>query len=296
MNNVVSLTPPRPYPFPTESKLYFPVRERAAFFDDRYGRKNPIDEHKVIVRDIGGIEQPIGFVGKNYKVLHTEELCKTIEGTFIETMPQEMLDGVQVVDQTAYHGGMCLRQYIFPKVNADIESKHSQIAFRTIVVNGYDGSSSFKLYSGAIDRFCTNGMVSGSYDMIVKRHTQGLTIPRLDNLVKRSIDIFYTQADQWRHWVKKVISDEDAKSVFEAMPNVSERRVEQLLRQFRIECQSHGRTVWALYSAATFYATSNDGEFKVRETANDHAAMTVLNREQQVRSWLNTPEFEKIAA
>ena len=88
--------------------------------------------------------------------------------------------------------------------------------------------------------------------MIVKRHTKRLQIPNLQSKLRKSIDIFYKQADQWRHWVGKVISDEDAEECFKAMPNISERRVQQLMRQFAIECQSHGRTVWALYSAATY--------------------------------------------
>ena len=100
----------------------------------------------------------------------------------------------------------------------------------------------------------------------------------------------------WKHWVKKVISDEDAEQCFKAMPNISDRRVQQLMHQFRIECQTHGRTIWAMYSAATYYATSNQGQFTVRETGLDHSASTLMNREQQVRAWLNQDEFNKIAA
>ena len=132
--------------------------------------------------------------------------------------------------------------------------------------------------------------------MTVKKHTAGLQIPKLNDKLRNSIDVFYKQAEQWSKWVGKEISDEDAEECFKAMPNVSERRVAQLMHQFRIECSSHGRTVWALYSAATYYATSNEGQFGVRETDNDHTASTLLNREQQVRSWINTEEFEKIAA
>ena len=132
--------------------------------------------------------------------------------------------------------------------------------------------------------------------MMIRRHTAGLTVPRLTNKLRQSIDIFYKQADTWKEWVGKIISDEDAEQCYKAMPNVSERRVQQLMRQFTIECASHGRTVWALYSAATFYASSDHGEFAIRETNSDHRASTLLNREQQVRSWLNTNEFERIAA
>ena len=132
--------------------------------------------------------------------------------------------------------------------------------------------------------------------MIHKRHTSGLSIPKLTDRLRQSIDIFYKQSEQWSRWGGQEISDEDAELCFKSMPNISERRVQQLMHQFQIECGSHGRTVWALYSAATYYATSNMGAFATRDTGTDHTASTLMNREQQVRSWLNTDEFLKIAA
>jgi hypothetical protein len=302
MNNIVRLHTSRPSAFDPNSSLYFDVWERPCYFagamDESGTPKSYYEdtEHKHITRMYKGKPISIGLVGKNYKVLKNRELCEGIEDTFMETLTPEELHGVQRKDRISYMGGTSIRDYIFPSIRADISSKRSDIAFRAIVINGYDGSSSFKFYHGAIDFFCTNGMVTGLYDMIVKRHTSGLSIPKLTDRLRDSINIFYKQADQWKHWVNKTISDEDAELCFKVMPNVSERRVEQLMRQFRIEVMSHGRTVWALYSAATFYATSNTGEFTVRETANDHTASTLINREQQVRSWLNSNEFIAIAA
>jgi len=238
----------------------------------------------------------IGLVGKNYKLLRNRELCEGIEDTFMDILTPEELKDVRRVDSISYMGGTSIRQYVFPNIRCDIGSKSSDIAFRTVIINGYDGSSSFKFYHGAIDFFCSNGMVSGVYDMTVRRHTSGLTIPNLTDKLRRSIDIFYKQADTWSKWVGKTICDEDAEECYKAMPNVSERRVQQLMRQFRIECGSHDRTVWALYSAATFYASSDHGEFSIRETNSDHKASTLMNREQQVRAWQNTDEFMQIAA
>jgi hypothetical protein len=316
MNNITNLfTPEKSNPFSTESDLYFDVWERPAYFAGKSNKsENLLDlidgkadktkyyedaGHKHIVRmHPTKPTEPIsiGLVGKNYKLLKNRELCEGIEETFMDTLSPEELDGVTTKDSISYYGGTSIRDYVFPNIKVDIESKASDIAFRAIVINGYDGSSSFKFYHGAIDFFCTNGMVTGSYDMIVKRHTSNLTVPNLTDRLRKSIDIFYKQAEQWSKWVGRVINDEDAEETFKAMPNVSERRVLQLMRQFHIECLTHGRTVWALYSAATFYATSNDGDFKVRETATDHQASTLLNREQQVRSWLNTDEFQQLAA
>lgn len=293
--NVINLNTPPINPFDPDSELYFDVWERPAYFK---GTSKYYEDagHKHIVRTWNDEPVSIGLVGRNYKLLKNKELYESMEDTFIEALTKEELDGVTRRDSISYMGGTSIRDYIFPNISVDIESQRSNVAFRAIVVNGYDGSSSFKFYHGAIDFFCTNGMVSGLYDMTVKKHTAGLQIPKLNDKLRTSIDVFYKQADQWSKWVGKEISDEDAEECFKAMPNVSERRVAQLMHQFRIECSSHGRTVWALYSAATYYATSNKGQFGVRETDNDHTASTLLNREQQVRSWLNTEEFEKIAA
>ena len=301
MNNITTLFPhehSRPEAFNNESELYFDVWERPAFFQGKdvgvyYGDTG----HKHIVRMWNGSPLSIGLVGKNYKLLKNQELCEGIEDTFVDSLTSEELHGVTRRDSISYMGGTSIRDYIFPNIKVDLEGGLSDIAFRAIVINGYDGSSSFKFYHGAIDFFCTNGMVTGSYDMTVKRHTAGLTVPRLTDKLRNSIDIFYKQADQWKRWVNKAISDEDAEECFKALPNISDGRVQQLMRQFRhVEIHSHGRTVWALYSAATFYATSNSGEFVVRDTGNDHSAATIINREQQVRSWLNTEAFITLAA
>jgi hypothetical protein len=294
MNNITTLYPQQS-PFSSESELYFETWERPVYFKGKEDM-HKMDDHKAIIRMWDGEPKQIGLVGKNYKVLPMKELCQQVEQTFLETMTEKELADVITKDATSYYGGLCHREYIFPSITTDIQSDKSSIAFRTIIINGYDGSSSFKFYNGAIDFFCTNGMVSGIYDMTVKRHTAGLTVPSLDDKLRKSIDIFYKQSETWSKWVGKEITDEDAQVCFEAMPNISERRVAQFMRQFHIECLSHGRTVWALYSAATFYATHNEGDFTVRETGQQHEASTLMNREKQVRSWLNTEEFLEIAA
>ena len=294
MNNITNLYPPS-NPFQSESDLYFDTWERPVFFKGK-NDMHEMPDHKAIVRMWDDKPKQIGLVGKNYKVLPMKDICQQVEQTFLETMSEKELSNVITKDATSYYGGLCHREYIFPEINTDIGSKRSNVAFRTIIINGYDGSSSFKFYNGAIDFFCTNGMVSGIYDMTVKRHTAGLTVPSLEGKLRNSIDIFYKQAEIWSKWVGKEITNEDAKECFEAIPNISDRRVDQFMRQFHIECLSHGRTVWALYSAATFYATHNEGDFTVRETGQQHEASTLMNREKQIRSWQNTDKFISIAA
>ena len=298
MTNLVEfpqVTSPTSY-FPQESDLYFDTWERPVYFKGNSDKYYEVPDKKSIVRMVNDKPHSLGVVGRNYQRLQTKELCQSVEQEYVGSLTHEQLDGVRVVDQTAYHGGLCIRQYIFPNIKAELESGKSDVAFRTVIINGYDGASSFKFYNGAIDFFCTNGMVTGIYDMIVKRHTKSLTIPKLADKIKSSIDIFYKQAEQWNKWIGKEISDENAKECFEAIPNASDRFIEKLMRQFHIECLSHGRTVWALYSAATYYSSHSDGEFRVRETTQDHTNSTLINRERQIRSWISTDSFQQLAA
>ncbi len=178
MNNIVTLHPDPPEAFYKDSDLYFDVWERPAYFKgftpvagNEVLYEDPNHKHIVRLYDNSHVPVSLGIVGKNYKLLKNKELCEGIEDTFMDTLTKEELNGVTRRDSTSYMGGTSIRQYIFPSINADISSRRSEIAFRTIVINGYDGTSSFKFYHGAIDFFCENGMVSGSYDMTVKRHT-----------------------------------------------------------------------------------------------------------------------------
>lgn len=295
MNNVVPLhSRSKINPFPQQSKLYFDVYERPLQFvgsTDAYD----VQSHKAIVRMIDDKPKAIGIVGAKYNMIKTKEVCQSVEEVFMQKMTQDELDGCTVKDEIAYSGGTCIRQYVFPKVQTQVND-NSTVGFRVVIVNGYDGSSSFKLYAGAIDFFCSNGMVTGSFDLTVKKHTSGFQIPALVERVRQNIDIFYKQAEQWKHWAGRTITEQEARTVYEQMPNVSPRRVEQLMRQFFIECKTHGSTVWALYSAATYYATHNEGEFALRQTSLDHAAVTMLNREQQVRSWVSGESFARLVS
>lgn len=278
-----------------ESPLFFEVYERPLSFRGKSGEYYDSPNHKAIVRMKDGEPIQIGMVGKNYKVIKMRELCESVEDELRNGLNPTVFQGVQVHDRTAYHGGICIRQYVFPSTKISV-GNHSRVAFRTVIVNGYDGASSFKMYSGAIDFFCENGMVSGSYDMIVARHSAGLTIPKVASILNRSIEVFHTQANTWRKWVWKKITTDDARECFKSMPNVSDRRVEQLVHLYKIETERHGNTIWAMYSAATFFASHDKGDFAVRDTGRDHLASTLLQREKDVQLWQESESFLKLAA
>jgi hypothetical protein len=59
-------------------------------------------------------------------------------------------------------------------MQADTSLAGSDVAFRAIFHNGYGGTSLGCIIGGAINAFCTNGMILGDYDVVYRRHTSGL--------------------------------------------------------------------------------------------------------------------------
>jgi hypothetical protein len=278
--------------FGQNSISYFETYERPIYYKGK-DKEYPIEDKKAIVRTIDDEPHVLGVVGKNYQVISMKDVCEAAETEFLSALTEEELSIVQRRDRVAHYGATCIRDYIFPSIQGDVGTK-SDVSFRTVIVNGYDGASSFRLYSGAIDFFCENRLVTGSFDMSVYRHTSGFSIPQMAERVRGAVDVFYKQSEVWAGWSNKNITDEDARECFETIPGISPRRVDQLLRQFHIECMSHGRTVWAMYSAATFYASQIMGDFGVRNTGGDHTEATLMNRETQINNWTKTDKFKEV--
>lgn len=296
MGNVIELAYKRTPAFPQESSLYFPVYEVPLAM---LGKQNfhRVTGHKALAR-AGVNDEPLllAIVQDTYKTVQNKELFQAVEAQFeagLGGSAAHELNGVQVKDKMSYDGAVCLREYVFPNMRCDINI-NSTVAFRCIVVNGFGGSA-VKLYVGAIDFFCTNGMVRGQFDHAVKRHTKNLEISGLADRVRRSIDVFYKDADMYKQWAGRMLSADDVEYFF-THSGLSERLQEKLKRQYLIETQSHSNTVWALYSAMTYYATHDEGEFALRKTDNNHAASTLLRREESVMKLIASPAWNNVVA
>lgn len=304
MTNVVSLSERRQevidlqHVFPQQSELYFEAHESSLYtptnaFDGQQFER--VNTHKALNRYSNmNKRMHLAVVGKKYKVVQNKELFQAVEEQFTRAFSRDELKGVHVTDSMAYGGRLCVRDYQFKNVKCLLPGyTKSDVAFRTVVVNGFGGSS-IKIMSGAIDFFCMNGMINGQYDTTYGKHTSGLKIGDMVSKIQRSVDVFYKQADKWSLWMGRTISDDDAETFLSL--HFSNRMADKLLRQFHIEAMAHGRTVWALYSALTYYATHDAGDFQVRKTQQDHTAATMLTRERQVMRCVETQEFKQLTA
>lgn len=287
-NIIGEITPFTPYNTPN-SPIMFPVGLRCVGWQTRAGQYENLLGHKALIRlsPDGRSASVLAVVSDSYRIVHNRELICRVEDTLMKELPARALDGVRITDKVAYNGRVCHREYVFPGLCSDIGAK-SQIAFRVIVQNGYGGSA-LRIIAGAIEFYCTNGMIRGEYDSTYRRHTSGLVIEHLDTTVARSINTYVKATHEWRKWTKTPIAHEAAMNLFRAIARTPSQ-LDKFSDRWLVEQEDRGRNLWAAYSTLTYYSSHNEGQFAVRrESANASAIM--MQRELNVAKWIERPEF-----
>jgi hypothetical protein len=91
------------------------------------------------------------------------------------------------------------------------------------------------------------------------------------------------------------VSDFTVDQFYRLIPNISARRIQQLMDAYHKWADSHGTNVWAMYSAATFYASHDEGDFAVRDiNKTDNAAATLMKREEEIMQWTESSKFQEL--
>lgn len=281
-----------------KSPILFPVEERRVGWEQLESPHRFITarSHKAIVRTDKAAPMFLNIVGSGYKIVHNKELFSAVEDAMLNEMLPEHLEGVQVRDRIAGWGRMCFREYVFPAIKCRITSQTSEIGFRILVQNGYGGSA-LRIHSGAIDFYCTNGIIHGEFISTYRRHTLGVTIGNLGNAVRTALLQFADQQKVWTGWVQKPVKVDAVAELFDHV-STSIRMREALLEQYERESDARGKNVWAVYSTLTHYASHSDGNFTLRRTVEeaDSVATTMLTRELNVAKWVQSDEFKKLEA
>ena len=92
-----------------------------------------------------------------------------------------MENDVSIDTKVSRNGAWALEKVVFNNHKATVEtSRHTtETALSLYAWHGVDGSTSNNVISGAIDFFCTNGMVTGDYSKIRKKNTRHFDMGRI---------------------------------------------------------------------------------------------------------------------
>ncbi len=265
-------------------------------FDVTFEPTRVADKKYVIDNNIG---EPIAIVGKDFTCASHGDFFRSVMDTVTENLSSYEVDGANIAWRDAHHNGWAMMDMTLPNVKAKITTpKHeSEVAQRIIALHGVDGTCSNTVLFGAIDFFCTNGMVRGEHDKVRRKNTSGFSLDRFIAQLNRSKQDFYAQSERLQGWADKPLVYTNVRDMLHSLLK-SEKVGDKMLGLYAQEANVRGHNAWALYSAFTNYATYADERngFKLRNTGGDTQAVNMFKREAQVSQWIESKQFKELIA
>ena len=247
----------------------------------------------------GNTGEYIGVVGEGFNCASHTDFFEGVHDTITENLGEDETDSMNMKWKTARDNAWVMLDMTLPNVTARIETdKHTTtIAQRIIALHGIDGSCSNQVFFGAIDFFCTNGMIRGEHDKIRRKNTSNFSMDRFIRDLRESTQSFYAQSERLQGWANKPLWAGDVKNMLESLLK-SDRMAEKMFGLYNQEASVRGQNVWALYSAFTNYASYADERngFNLRNTGKDTGAVSMFTREHKVSQWIESKQFKELIA
>ena len=246
----------------------------------------------------------LGLVGNKYKVVQNQELyealCTALESQFNGHVDgRHQLDDTILVERSSGSGSFSKAELSFPNIGADIRQlvgSDTHLRMKAGFVNTFDGSGKVRMSVGATDLWCMNGSVVSENTGFTRKHTNGFDIAQIARWLDNATYTFWRQMDIWQQWAYKTIDPDQVESLLNDV-GLKGRRAKSMMEQIEHEFANRGKTVWAVYSAFTHYASHNDDRFTIRNSANtDNEAVTLDARNRDVTRLINTPRWQHVAA
>jgi len=260
-------------------------------FDISFEDTRMKDKKYVINNETG---EPLGIVGKSFQCASHGDFFRGVVDTATETLNAHDLEDADYTFRTARNGAWAMLDITLPNVKSKITTDkfETEIGNRIISLHGIDGSCSNQVFFGAIDYFCTNGLISGDHDKVRKKNTSNFTMNSFIYELNRARTDFYSQAEKMQVWAQTDLKYVDVSTLLDDMLG-SKRKSEKMYSLYMSEAGVRGHNKFALYSAMTNYATYADERngFNLKQTGNDTQAMSMWSREQEVSKWVSDDRF-----
>jgi hypothetical protein len=264
-------------------------------------------EKKAVIKlDHEGSAEDWWVVGKDYPIKTHRKYYDAIEREIIDNMDPNHLQGVTVQTKSARNGRWGLRDYLFPNVQVPIKTREGHettVSLRIVAWSGLDGYTANNYMLGAIDNFCTNGMVftqaadkDSAYVKVYKRNTKNFNLSAFAVHLRESVELFYEQAEQYRKMALVPLQQLHGQNFIDAL-SMSESKRQGIKALYNNEIVDRGSNVFALHSALTNYSShQNTNVFRTRTTKNDVIAETMFKREEEVAKILTSKAWHDLMA
>jgi hypothetical protein len=257
------------------------------------------DDKKMLLRDRDGNPNDTSYlsvVSDKYRVVTNEEILVPLQQQMINYFDPIVLEEVKIKDTLSSNGVLSYSEYRLPRVKRAIETDtghRTEFGLTFVMKNTFDGKGSVTMWSGLIDFFCTNGTVTGEYDITRKRHSRNFNTDGFISAFEMSMERHKAAVEQYQRYADmKIASTVKVQNLFDKLTNTN--RAEQkrsgglsdrLFAQWVDEVKVRGSNVFSVQSALTHYASHDDDRFALTK-AGDGA--TLYKRSEQVTKWLSS--------
>ena len=262
-----------------------------------YFEPTKVQDKKYVINDVTG--EYLGVVGHSFSCADHPAFFNGVEEAMTENLSPSHLENAKINWRSCRNNTWAMLDITLPNVQRSIMTdKHNTVVNqRFIALHAIDGSCSNQVYYGAIDTFCTNGMITGDYDKVRRKNSSSFTMSSFIDELKNSRRDFDLQMDMFQEWAFTSTKYVNIKEMLDNLMK-SERKSEKMYTLYNQEVSKRGANVFSLYSAFTNYASYADERngFQMRNTGNDTQAQTMWNREQEVSKWVSSPQFKQLVA
>jgi hypothetical protein len=257
--------------------VFFKVAERGLYIPTKAGTFHP-SGHKALIRQQGEGVKILSVVKNSYKLVTHKEVYDALAPILSE----------HDVSVSTYHDNDGAKAYIDVRFDKLVTSlAGSNVAFRAIFHNGYGGTS-LGCIIGAVNFFCTNGMILGDYESVYRRHTSGLDASVAADWLKAGMSKWDVGVQRWHRWAGHAIGDGMVIEAVHAMSDNTQHRERMLDVLDETYGPKYGWTQFALYQTLTDFASHHE-DYKLRAVNNNspHAReFTLLAKAERVMSRL----------
>ena len=236
------------------------------------------------------------FKEGKYTLVQNHYFFKGVEYELLNYFSHNDLENMKIKDHVSYGGAEVCREYIFKTQSFTVETDiHStDVVFRVIAMNCFNGSKTVKIIVGNIDMFCTNGLILGEYSMESARRTSGFDLSNFIAKTDKALGRHIEQGKTFNQYARTKVLIKDVTEFFERLGGASDRLQKQLEEQFMEEASIRGMNMWSVISTLSNYSSHTDGRFSTRNTGSDHSSSTLLTRQNQVAKWLSSDAFSDL--
>lgn len=264
-----------------------------AYSKPLYHRDEKLSSHRIngykgIWREKNTREIMLGVVGSKYKIIQNYELFSCVEDTLRKIFGDNY--DVTVKDETVSDGASVLRQYVVKSTMRELDQFcRSNIAFRVIARNAFNGSASATVLAGAIDFFCTNGTILGEFDRLINAHSTNLNTDRLSEFIRNAYAEFGRDFEFNQKLLGTRCTRKHALRLLEKLAD-TEKFKDNIGKALDDNIVHHGWNLWAVQSTATWWSSTREAGWANPngEAATNNAPLRRLERQKLVRAWAKT--------